>query len=155
MPRARFGGWATDQEGWGVWLKAAGAKTVDPGRGLQLDASLAAFEMAINSAGVALGRKSLSGTVESSSRLVAPFDLEVPIDEAFHLIAPIAPGGPPMRRYLSNGSRLSPTKVDRLAATASGYLNSVFALFAGPHYCRPAPSASVRWPGSGSSAGST
>ncbi|MCA1371146.1 hypothetical protein I6F15_27830 [Bradyrhizobium sp. BRP14] len=90
-----FGGRATDQEGWGVWLKAAGAKTVDPGRGLQLDTSLAAFEMAINGAGVALGRKSLSGTVESSGRLVAPFDLEVPIDEAFHLIAPIAPGGHP------------------------------------------------------------
>jgi DNA-binding transcriptional LysR family regulator len=83
------------QEGWGVWLKAAGAKTVDPGRWLQLDTSLAAFEMAINGAGVALGRKSLSGTVESSGRLVAPFDLEVPIDEAFHLIAPIAAGGHP------------------------------------------------------------
>jgi LysR family glycine cleavage system transcriptional activator len=80
-------------EGWGAWLKAACTRTVDPGKGLQLDTSLAAFEMAINGAGVALGRKSLSGAVERSGKLVAPFDLEVPIDEAFHLIAPIATGG--------------------------------------------------------------
>ncbi|TGQ49467.1 LysR family transcriptional regulator, partial [Mesorhizobium sp. M1C.F.Ca.ET.212.01.1.1] len=34
------------QEGWGIWLNAAKAKTVDPGQGLQLDTSLTAFEIA-------------------------------------------------------------------------------------------------------------
>lgn len=74
------------QEGWGTWLKAAGATTVDPGQGLQVDTSLMAFEMAAHGGGVALGRSSLAGKERRSGRLVAPFDLEVPINEAFYLL---------------------------------------------------------------------
>lgn len=76
------------QEGWGIWLKAASAHGVDAGAGLHLDTSLTAFELAANGGGVALGRKSLAGHEIESGRLVAPFDLAVPIDEAFHLIKP-------------------------------------------------------------------
>lgn len=75
-------------EGWGVWLKAAGAVGVDSGSGLHLDTSLTAFELAAQGAGVALGRKSLVGHAIETGRLIAPFDLAVPIDEAFHLIKP-------------------------------------------------------------------
>jgi LysR family transcriptional regulator, glycine cleavage system transcriptional activator len=46
------------QEGWGTWLQAAGAKTVNPGQGLQFDNSLIAFEVASSGSGVALGRRS-------------------------------------------------------------------------------------------------
>ena len=77
------------QEGWGTWLKAAGATTVDPGQGLQFDTSLTAFEVAANGGGVALGRISLSQHETKSGRLVAPFDLQVPIREAFYLLEPI------------------------------------------------------------------
>lgn len=75
-------------EGWGIWLKAAGVASVDAGSGLHLDTSLAALELAAQGAGVALGRKSLAAQSLESGRLVAPFDIEVPIDEAFHLIVP-------------------------------------------------------------------
>ena len=75
-------------EGWGIWLKAAGAHEVDAGAGLHLDTSLTAFELAAQGGGVALGRTSLAGPALASGRLIAPFDLAVPIDEAFHLVQP-------------------------------------------------------------------
>jgi LysR family glycine cleavage system transcriptional activator len=73
-------------EGWGIWFKAAGADNIDAGSGLHLDTSLTAFELAANGGGVALGRKSLAAHALLSGRLVTPFSLAVPIDEAFHLI---------------------------------------------------------------------
>jgi LysR family glycine cleavage system transcriptional activator len=76
------------QEGWGTWLNAARVKDVDPGGGLQFDTSLAALEMASRGAGVALGRSSLAEKDLGSGRLVAPFELAVPIREAFYLIRP-------------------------------------------------------------------
>jgi LysR family glycine cleavage system transcriptional activator len=75
-------------EGWGIWLKAAGVTGVDPGSGLNLDTSLTAFELAAQGGGVALGRSSLAGHALGSGRLIAPFPLAVPIDEAFYLVRP-------------------------------------------------------------------
>jgi LysR family transcriptional regulator, glycine cleavage system transcriptional activator len=77
------------QEGWGTWLKAAGAPSVNPGQGLQFDTSLMAFEVAAQGGGVALGRRSLASRERATGRLVAPFDLEVPITEAFYLLEPV------------------------------------------------------------------
>ena len=77
-----------DQAGWGVWLAAAGAKDVDPGRGVQLDTSLTAFEIAAHGGGIALGRRSLAARDRAAGRLVAPFSLEVPVEEAFYLLQP-------------------------------------------------------------------
>lgn len=82
-------------EGWGIWLKAAGARRVDAGSGMHLDTSLTALELAAQGGGVALGRSSLSGHALASGRLIAPFDLAVPIDEAFHLIQPARSNGHP------------------------------------------------------------
>lgn len=79
-------------EGWGIWLKAAGVKGVDAGSGLHLDTSLTAFELAAQGGGVALGRVSLASHAIANGRLVAPFSLAVPIDEAFYLVEPA--GGP-------------------------------------------------------------
>jgi LysR family glycine cleavage system transcriptional activator len=75
-------------EGWGIWLKAAHARQVDAGSGLHLDTSLTAFELAARGAGVALGRKSLADHALATGRLIAPFDLALPIDEAFYLVQP-------------------------------------------------------------------
>jgi LysR family transcriptional regulator, glycine cleavage system transcriptional activator len=77
------------QEGWGTWLQAAGASSVNPGQGLKFDTSLMAFEMAAQNVGVALGRSSLSMRVRAEGRLVAPFDLDLPIDEGFYLLEPL------------------------------------------------------------------
>ncbi len=75
-------------EGWGIWLKAAGAEAVDAGSGLHLDTTLTAFELAAQGGGVALGRSSLASHALATGRLIAPFTLAVPIDEAFHMIQP-------------------------------------------------------------------
>jgi LysR family transcriptional regulator, glycine cleavage system transcriptional activator len=77
------------QEGWGIWLRAAGVTEVHPGQGLRFDTSLTAFEVAAAGGGVALGRRSLAERERASGRLVAPFDLEVPINEGFHLLQQI------------------------------------------------------------------
>ncbi len=80
------------QEGWGNWLRAAGATSVDPGQGLQLDNSVTAFELARQGSGVALGRTSLASGDLATGRLIAPFAVAVPVDEAFYLLRPeIAP----------------------------------------------------------------
>jgi LysR family glycine cleavage system transcriptional activator len=76
------------QEGWGIWLHAAGAREIDPGQGLQVDTSLAAFAIAANGGGVALGRSSLAFHDLGHGRLCKPFALEVPVAEAFFLLEP-------------------------------------------------------------------
>lgn len=79
------------QQGWGTWLTAARASRVDPGQGLQTDTSLTAYALACEGVGVALGRRSLAVPYRASGRLVAPFALEVPIDEGFFLLQPDTP----------------------------------------------------------------
>jgi LysR family glycine cleavage system transcriptional activator len=77
------------QEGWGTWLAAAGATRVDPGKGIQTDTSLTAYALACEGAGVALGRRSLEAPYRKDGRLVAPFDLALPISEGFFLLEPM------------------------------------------------------------------
>jgi len=77
------------QDGWANWLQAAGAKKVQAGSGLHFDTSLMAFEVAAHGGGVALGRRSMSGKEIASGRLVRPFDLAVPTQEAFFLLTPL------------------------------------------------------------------
>ena len=79
------------QQGWGTWLTAARASRVDPGQGLQTDTSLTAYALACEGVGVALGRRSLAVSYRAEGRLVAPFALEVPIDEGFFLLHPDTP----------------------------------------------------------------
>jgi LysR family transcriptional regulator, glycine cleavage system transcriptional activator len=75
------------KEGWALWLKKAGAKHEAAVPGLQCDTSLMAFELAAQSAGVALGRTSMIGPDLKSGRLAAPFALAVPVDEGFYLVS--------------------------------------------------------------------
>lgn len=82
------------REGWATWLNAAGVRDVDPGGGLQCDTSLMAYEIAAQGGGVALGRTSLAGKDVGLGRLVAPFALAVPVDEAFYLMTPVEGGLP-------------------------------------------------------------
>jgi LysR family glycine cleavage system transcriptional activator len=89
------------QEGWGTWLAAAGAKRVDPGQGLQTDTSLTAYALACEGAGIALGRRSLEAPYRKSGRLIAPFALEVPINEGFFLLEPATSStGPVVRSFV-------------------------------------------------------
>jgi LysR family glycine cleavage system transcriptional activator len=76
------------EEGWGAWLRHAEAEGVNAGQGLQFDTSLLAFEYAATGGGVALARSSMAAPALAGGRLIRPFDLPLPIDEAFYLIAP-------------------------------------------------------------------
>jgi LysR family transcriptional regulator, glycine cleavage system transcriptional activator len=75
------------KEGWALWLKAAGADIIAKQPVLQFDTSLMAFEVAATGAGVAMGRSSLLEKELRSGRLIAPFSLQVPVEEAFYLIS--------------------------------------------------------------------
>jgi LysR family glycine cleavage system transcriptional activator len=46
------------------------------------------FEVAANGGGVALGRSSMSAKEVRSGRLVRPFSLSVPVQEAFYVLTP-------------------------------------------------------------------
>ena len=76
------------KEGWATWLAAAGAARVNAGAGQQFDSSLMAFEVAANGGGIALGRTSMSAKEVRSGRLVRPFSLSVPVQEAFYVLTP-------------------------------------------------------------------
>ncbi len=79
------------EEGWATWLKAAKTKGIDAGQGLQFDTSLLAFELAARGGGVALARSSMIDPEIDRGRLIKPFDIEAPLNEAFYLISPEGP----------------------------------------------------------------
>ena len=74
------------EEDWHMWLRAAGVEGIDPTRGLQFDTSVTALQAARDGLGIALGRTPLVAGDLADGRLVAPFDLTVPVDRAYHLV---------------------------------------------------------------------
>ncbi|MCE8513899.1 transcriptional regulator GcvA [Ruegeria pomeroyi] len=76
------------EEGWADWLRYAQTTGVNSGQGLQFDTSLLAFEFAARGGGVALARSSMLGVEIERGRLVTPFEIEAPLQEAFYLISP-------------------------------------------------------------------
>ena len=83
------------EEGWADWLRFAGTSGINSGQGLQFDTSLLAFEFASRGGGVALARSSMLGIEKERGRLVEPFTIEAPLQEAFHLISPETGGDHP------------------------------------------------------------
>ncbi len=73
-------------EGWPRWLRAAGVENIDY-KQLQIDSTPLAFELARAKLGVALGRSSLSEQMIAKNNLVAPFEINVAVDEAFFLLS--------------------------------------------------------------------
>ena len=100
------------EEGWAIWLKAAGCSTAHAGEGLHFDNSLVAFEVAAAGLGVALGRSSLIDPDIANGRLVAPFDSPVAVKEAFHLLWPHSSNAHPdailFREWLVNEALVEP-----------------------------------------------
>ncbi len=76
------------EEGWGHWLKQTGYAHLPLSQGCQFDTLVTALEMAVLGEGVALGRSSLVADMIASGKLVAPFEQQVPTDEAFYLVYP-------------------------------------------------------------------
>lgn len=77
-----------NQQGWSAWLAAAGASEASAGQGLQFDTSIVALEMAAAGVGVALGHSSFVGGYLAAGRLAIPFDVAIPTNGAFYLVAP-------------------------------------------------------------------
>lgn len=76
------------EEGWAYWFRYAKVDGINSGQGLQFDTSLLAFEFASRAGGVALARSSMLAIETERGRLVEPFGIEAPLQEAFHLISP-------------------------------------------------------------------
>jgi LysR family glycine cleavage system transcriptional activator len=75
---------------WRMWLLAAGVRDVDPTRGLHLQPETIAIEAAINGQGVVLSAEVLVSEELRRGRLVKPFDVELELDFAYHLVWPKA-----------------------------------------------------------------
>ncbi len=80
---------------WGDWLEAAGASTVDPTRGPHFSHPDHSLQAAIDGAGVVLGWRSLALADLEAGRVVAPFDLALPLGLDFYLVYPEGHGDRP------------------------------------------------------------
>lgn len=74
------------EEGWGYWLKKAGAEQIDSSQGLQFDTLISALKMAELGQGVALARSSLVSHMLESGQLIAPLSPRIATREAFYLV---------------------------------------------------------------------
>ena len=77
------------REDWQLWLTAAGLpKSLATRRGLSFDQSFMAIQAAMDGLGVALGRSAYVEADLAAGRLVVPFDVVLPADAGFYIVAP-------------------------------------------------------------------
>jgi LysR family glycine cleavage system transcriptional activator len=77
------------REDWQLWLTAAGLPgTLATRRGLSFDQTFMAVQAAIDGRGVALGRTRLVEDDIAAGRLVAPFDVVLPAQAGYYVVAP-------------------------------------------------------------------
>jgi LysR family glycine cleavage system transcriptional activator len=77
------------REDWQLWLTAAGLPTaLALKRGLSFDQSYMAIQAAIDGLGVALGRTPLVEADIAAGRLVVPFDVMLPDEAGYYVVAP-------------------------------------------------------------------
>ena len=77
------------REDWQLWLTAAGLPvSLALRRGLSFDQSFMAVQAAIDGLGVALGRSRLVDADIAAGRLVVPFDVVLPADAGYYIVAP-------------------------------------------------------------------
>jgi len=77
------------REDWQLWLTAAGLPTeLAQRRGLTFDQSFMCIEAAIEGLGVALGRSAFVEADIAQGRLVVPFDVVLPAEAGFYIVAP-------------------------------------------------------------------
>ena len=77
-----------ERSAWRRWLDFAGATAVPHHPGLRFSLAELAMQAAIDGAGVVLGRMVLAEADLASGRLVRPFDIILPLDEAYYLVLP-------------------------------------------------------------------
>lgn len=75
------------EQGWNYWLKHHGCADLRAKQDIQFDTLIAAFEVAAQGFGVALGRSSLAAQLIKDGRLIVPMVNHIETDEAFHLVS--------------------------------------------------------------------
>ena len=76
------------REDWQLWLTAAGLPTsIAARRGLSFDQGFMAVQAAVDGLGVALGRTRFVEADIAAGRLVVPFDVVLPADAGFYIVA--------------------------------------------------------------------
>lgn len=77
------------REDWQLWLTAAGLPvSLASRRGLSFDQSFMAIQAAVDGLGIAMGRTRFVETDIATGRLVVPFDVALPADAGFYIVAP-------------------------------------------------------------------
>jgi LysR family glycine cleavage system transcriptional activator len=81
----------TARDDWQLWLTAAGLPAaLAAQRGLVFDQAFMVVQAAIEGLGVAMGRRHLVEADIAGGRLVAPFDIVLPQDAGYYVVAPKA-----------------------------------------------------------------
>jgi LysR family glycine cleavage system transcriptional activator len=84
------------REDWQLWLTAAGLPvTLATRRGMSFDQSFMAIQAAVEGLGIALGRTRFVEADIAAGRLVVPFDIVLPADAGFYVVAPEASADTP------------------------------------------------------------
>ncbi len=73
---------------WQEWLKSAGVDGIDTSSGLVFDDTTVAILAAIGGQGVLLSRRALVEDDIAAGRLALPFDLDLPLEFAWRIVAP-------------------------------------------------------------------
>jgi LysR family glycine cleavage system transcriptional activator len=77
------------REDWQLWLTAAGLPVAfATRRGMSFDQSFMAIQAAVEGLGIALGRTRFVESDIAAGRLVVPFDIVLPADAGFYVVAP-------------------------------------------------------------------
>jgi LysR family transcriptional regulator, glycine cleavage system transcriptional activator len=76
---------------------------------LTFDLGLMALQAAIDGLGVALGRTPFVAADIAAGRLAAPFDIELPSEAGFYVVAPVQTAGSPKSRSFAIGCSHPPT----------------------------------------------
>ncbi len=80
---------------WRSWLSIAGVTDVDPERGPRFENVSMAIDAAINGLGLAVTDRRLVEHDLERGRLIAPFDIELPVNGGYYLVYPEDRGGDP------------------------------------------------------------
>jgi LysR family transcriptional regulator, glycine cleavage system transcriptional activator len=80
---------------WREWLLAAGVADIEPERGPRFTMANMSIQAAIAGLGVALASRVLVEDALAAGRLVRPFALALPLEYAYHLVAPMRPAPVP------------------------------------------------------------
>ncbi len=73
---------------WNTWLEAAGVTDVDVSRGVHFSHTLLALQAAADGQGVVLTFDLLAAPDLEAGRLVAPFEISIPLRSAYYLVCP-------------------------------------------------------------------